>query len=211
MMLTIDAARRVTKTKENCDDIPKLESALESLFEIDGLDRHKLWNTWTETNEYRHRLKGYWINKWNCTDTHVGEMAYFLDDELVFTCELTARTGVTKIYFVDQNSYNKIKVYMDFFRIPAELCEPDFIGDQQTDERQTRKYSDSCLHRRGSYQNREVEIAHIPYEIRRELNLPGSDCNFFYALFPYVYVVEDGCKKPVHMSELSFGLNVDGN
>lgn len=210
-MLTIEAARRVTKTKENCDDIPKLESALESLFEIDGLRYHMLWNTWTETNEYRHRLKGYWINKWNCTDTHVGEMAYFLDDELVFTCEQTARGCMAKIYFVDQNTYNKVKVFMDYFRIPPELGEPDFIGDQETDETQTRQYADSCLHRRGVYQNREVELAHIPYDIREELNLPGSDSSCFYALFPYIYVIENGEKKPVHMSELSFGLSVDGN
>lgn len=210
-MLTIEAARRVTKTKENCDDIPKLESALESLFEIDGLDHHKLWNKWSETNEYRHRLQGYWINKWNCTDAHVGEMAYFLDDELVFTCEQTARGGVAQIFFVDQSAYNKVKVFMDYFRIPAELGEPDYIGYQETADIQTRQYADNCLHRRGFYQNREVEIAHIPYEIRRELNLPGSESNCFYALFPFVYVIENGEKKPVHMSELSFCLNIDGN
>lgn len=210
-MLTIEAARRVTKTKENCDDIPKLEIALESLFLIDGLERHKLWNTWDEANEYRHRLKGYWINKWNCSDTHVGEMAYFLDDELVFICEQTSRKGVVQIYFIDQNSYNKVNAFMNFFRIPDEFCEPDFIGDQETDEKQTRQYADSCLHRRGFYQNREVEIGHIPYDIRKGLNLPGSECNYFYALFPYVYVIEDGEKTPVHMSDLTFLLSIDGN
>ena len=30
-MLTIEAARRVTKTKENCDDIPKLEIAHQNI------------------------------------------------------------------------------------------------------------------------------------------------------------------------------------
>ncbi|MFA7287193.1 MAG: hypothetical protein WC052_06025, partial [Patescibacteria group bacterium] len=108
-MLTIEAAHRVTKTDENCDDIPKLEKALSRLFEIDSLEYHERWNTWTESNVERKRLKGYWINKWICTDTHVGEMAYFLDDELVFTCEQTARKSDAAIYFVDPSAYQKVK------------------------------------------------------------------------------------------------------
>lgn len=210
-MRTIDAALRVTKTKENCDDIPKLEKCLAYLFAIEGLEYHEHWNNWSEENVYRQRLKGYWINKWLCTDTHVGEMAYFLDDELVFTCEQTARKSDAAIYFVDQAAYDKVKVFMDYFREPVELPTAEFIGEQQTPDVLTRDYADSCLHHRGFYQGREVEIRHIPYDIRKELNLPGSECTYFYMLFPFTYVVENGVKTPVHMSELTFGLHIDGN
>ncbi|MFA7287150.1 MAG: hypothetical protein WC052_05810, partial [Patescibacteria group bacterium] len=73
------------------------------------------------------------------------------------------------------------------------------------------KWADSVLHRTATYQDRQVEIAHIPYNIRRDLNLPGSESDYFYSLFPFVYVVENGEKTPVDVSELTFGLYIDGN
>lgn len=209
-MRTIEAARRVTKTDENCDDIPHLDRAIGRLFEIDGLDGDPKWGNWSGEYPERARLKGYWITKWNCTDTHVGEMAYFLDDELVFTCEQTARKNDAYIYFVDQAAYDKVKVFIDHYRIPDELDAPEFIGDQETKDEIKHKYADSCLHRVGMYQDREVQVGHIPYNIRRDLNLPGCESDYFYSLFPYVYVIENGEKTPVNISELTFSLHIDG-
>lgn len=209
-MRTIDAALRVTKTKENCDDIPKLEKCLTYLFELEGLEYHEHWNNWSEENVYRQRLKGYWINKWLCTDTHVGEMAYFLDDELVFTCEQTARKSDAAIYFVDQAAYDKVKVFMDYFREPVELPTAEFIGEQQTPDTVTREWADSCLHKRGFYQGREVEVGHIPYNVRPTLTLPGSESPYFLMLFPFVYMYDNGERSIVDIKELQFGIFIDG-
>lgn len=211
-MLTIEAARRVTKTKENQDDMPRFSKAIGRLFSIEDIENeyNSLWNNWNEENTERQRLKGYWITRWLCTDTHVGEMAYFLDDELVMTCVQTARKSDAAIYFVDQAAYDKVKAFMDYFRTPAELDGPEFIGAQVTNDLMKFEYADSCLHRVGTYQGREVEVGHIPYNIRKDLNLPGSEGSFFYSLFPYVYVVENGTKTPVNIKELEFTLHIDG-
>ena len=209
-MQTIDAARRVIKTPDNCDDIPKMDKALSRLFSLE-LDYHELWNRWEETNTERKRLQGYWMDKWLCTDTHVGEMAYFLDDVLVFTCEQTARKSDAHIYFVDQEAYEKVKEFMNQFREPVEYEEPVFIGAQESRDVINFKYADSCLHRTGIYQEREVEIAHIPYNIRRDLNLPGSEDTMFYALFPYIYVKEGDTKTPVLIEEIDFFPFVNSN
>lgn len=211
-MRTIEAARRVTKTDENCDDIPKLERALDELFGTELDSYVESWSKWNEENKERQRLKGYWIVRWLCTDTHVGEMAYFLDDELVFTCEQSARKNDASIYFVDQAAYEKVKAFIDFFRQPATFLSPDFIEDQETPEIQTFQWADSCMHKWGTYQGRKVEVMHIPYNVRRDLNLPGSEEGSFYALFPYVYIYDEhGVKVPVLVSEITFGIHIDGN
>lgn len=207
-MKTIDAARRVTK--KDPDDIPHFTEAIARLFDMQYLDGNPSWGNWSGDCAERDRLKGYWIHRWMCTDTHVGEMAYFLDDELVLVCAQTARKNDAYIYFVDKEAYEKVKVFMDYFR-ELELDNPEFLADQETDEVVQFKFADSCLHRKGVYQGREVVVAHIPYNIRRDLNLPGCDDVAFYSLFPYVYVVENQVKTPVLVSELSFSLHIDGN
>lgn len=209
-MLTIEAARRVTKTEENCDDIPHLDRAIANLFELDCIEHDPKWGNWSGEYPERARLKGYWMNKWLCTDTHVGEMAYFLDDELVFTCVQTARKSDAHLYFVDQAAYDKVKVFIDQYRIPDELDAPEFIGDQESKDEIKFEWAESCLHKVGMYQGREVQVGHIPYDIRRDLNLPGSDGSFFYSLFPYVYIHDNGVRSIVNVKELTFSLHIDG-
>lgn len=209
-MRTIEAARRVTKTEENCDDIPHLDRAIARLFEIDSIEYNPKWGNWSGEYPERARLKGYWINKWLCTDTHVGEMAYFLDDELVFTCEQTARKNDAFLYFVDQAAYDKVKVFIDQYRLPDELDAPEFIGDQESPDEITYQWAESCLRRVGMYQGREVKVGHIPYDIRRDLQLPGSDGACFYSLFPYVYIYDNDVRSIVNINELTFGLFIDG-
>lgn len=209
-MLTIEAARRVTKTEENCDDIPHLDRAIANLFELDCIEHDPKWGNWSGEYPERARLKGYWMNKWLCTDTHVGEMAYFLDDELVFTCVQTARKSDAHLYFVDQAAYDKVKVFIDQYRIPDELDAPEFIGDQESKDEIKFEWAESCLHKVGMYQGREVQVGHIPYDIRKDLNLPGSDGSFFYSLFPYVYIHDNGVRSIVDVKELTFSLHIDG-
>jgi hypothetical protein len=58
------------------------------------------------------RLKSYWLNKHICTDTIVGTLFYFLDDEFVGYSTKPYRKSSTHYYWLNKESYTKTKEYV---------------------------------------------------------------------------------------------------
>lgn len=71
------------------------------------------WNTKSEFHDqWDKRMKSYYLIKWLCTDTWVGALAYYLDDELVAYSWQPARKSDTTYYFVSDEAANKVKEFL---------------------------------------------------------------------------------------------------
>lgn len=58
------------------------------------------------------RLKAYWMGGWNCTDTWVGYIMYFLDDEPVGVSSQLARRSDTEYEWFGVESATKVRDYL---------------------------------------------------------------------------------------------------
>ena len=94
-----ELALRVRKDPKNTFD-PSWEKLARCL-DVEGL-------YWSEDP----RLKCYWIDVWFCTDTHVGERAYYLDGELVCASIQPFRKYDESFYFVSAEAAKKLKYYL---------------------------------------------------------------------------------------------------
>lgn len=204
-MLIIEAANRVTKSKENQDDIPGLTDALDRLFDID-LVYTCAWYA-DDRKEHRERLKGYWLNRWYCTDTHVGVMAYFLDDELVMIATQTSRGACTVLEFISTDAHGRVKDFVEHFRT-FDIEEPMLLDlSEKIDPVVVFPYADNCLHKFGYYKGERVAVNRISMFEAEKLGVkPSSFSN------PNVFILREGQteKESVSIHELTFDLHIDG-
>lgn len=90
-------------------------------------DCHDMPFNWIEQD----RLVSYWVSCWYCTDTWVGEKAYFLDDEFVALSTQLARKSDCTFSWVSKEACDKVKAYVRSF---AEQSTPNIsILDMDTD------------------------------------------------------------------------------
>ena len=73
-----------------------------------GLDN--LWGTTQDCDNPR--LTSYWIANHLCTDTHVGYLAHFLDDDLVFITHQHSRKGGKSYSWYSENSPKDVRNYL---------------------------------------------------------------------------------------------------
>lgn len=59
-------------------------------------------------DKFAERVKGYHLTKWMCTDTWVGLVVYFLDDEPIAISYQTARKSEKRYTFVNSESADKL-------------------------------------------------------------------------------------------------------
>ena len=59
------------------------------------------------------RLEEVWISHWLCTDTQVGEKAYFLDGEFVAYSIQPARKSNEEFLWASKDAYGKVKDYIE--------------------------------------------------------------------------------------------------
>ena len=57
-------------------------------------------------------LKAYWGTSWICTDTEVGLLFYFLNDELICCSWQIARKEKEAFYFVSEETVEKLRAYI---------------------------------------------------------------------------------------------------
>lgn len=74
-------------------------------------DCHDMPFNWIEQD----RLVSYWVSCWYCTDTWVGEQAYFLDDEFVALSTQLARKSRRTFSWVSKEAYDKVEAYVRSF------------------------------------------------------------------------------------------------
>lgn len=89
------------------------EEELHRVLEIDDFSWRDGWNE--QTN-----LKGYWIQKWYCTDEWVGSAIYYLDNEPAFyVCKTGRRSGATVEFFTREIAL-KVREFLLLFIGPQE-------------------------------------------------------------------------------------------
>jgi len=76
------------------------------------LDVYHLDINYTKLKEQK-QLRCYDYVNWQCTDTYVGGVLYFLDDEFVFATWQSARKSGVNYYWKDKESVIKVKKYLE--------------------------------------------------------------------------------------------------
>lgn len=105
------------------------------------------------------RLKGYYLKVWLCTDTWVGQIAYFLDGEFVYLSTQSARKSDIDIEFVSQESAKKIEKYLrSLIEQENEKTFTLLDLDEEVTPFYKIQYNTQILHKTALYDNDEVSI-----------------------------------------------------
>lgn len=195
-----EAIERVTRCQDNEADA-SFEDEFKELFQVD-LDFDSTW--WSDA-EKRGRLRGYWLEMWNCTDTWVGRSLYFLDGEFVFMHHQTARKSPGCTTFLNRDAFEKVREFIESFRHQPEPKAEEWLDPEAEYEiYETMTYPDAMVRRRAIYQGRVVGVQQINYIDRERLGIP-------YAWNEKrVWKIEGGAKEMVDISELTFEPFLDG-
>jgi hypothetical protein len=125
--------------------------SLESLVEELGL-------TGTIFNEKQDRMKCYYIHVWQCTDTCVGSIAWFLDGEFVYYTFKPARKSTETYHFVSKEAYSKVVEFV-MSMLRQELPEPEYLDlEDEVPEKFTVEYNSQILHKYVWYKDKLVEV-----------------------------------------------------
>lgn len=139
-MKLIDAMRNVDRSESNHNhsDPEELNQALEAnLYYVD----------WQGFNEDVHE---YWLLKWNCTDTHVGDTVGFIGGQPVYLCRQTARRSGHVYKFVSLEAAALVKEML--IKHSSDRSEPCLLDlDEEISETYTVPWSNSLLSKHGKY------------------------------------------------------------
>lgn len=157
-MKLIDAMRNVDRSESNhnSSDPDELNIALEAnLYYVD----------WSSFNE---DVKEYWLTKWLCTDTHVGDSVGFIGDEPVYLRRQTARHGGHTYMFVSLEAAARVKDLL--IKHCSDRTEPRLLDlDEEIGETYTVKWANEVLVKHGTYNGQAVTHTHQGwYEILKK-------------------------------------------
>lgn len=142
-------------------------------------------------------IEVYWLSKWVCTDTEVGQRVYFLNDEPVCYSTQSARREDEIFYFFDEECVVKLKQY--FFNRELELFKNKVSYKRYDDELSTVynvKFNDHLDNQTEGYIGDElVEIVEF---------LGGNDFNNISDNIKVKY--PNGETKVVNVSELNIPI-----
>lgn len=75
-------------------------------------------------------LKSYWYARWICTDTWVGGLLYFFEDEFVALSWQSARKSYEEFYWVSKEAYEKVGNYLESIRqVEHHMSTVNFLED----------------------------------------------------------------------------------
>ncbi|MFA6199299.1 MAG: hypothetical protein WC679_02670 [Bacteroidales bacterium] len=109
---------KLDKSKENQTDIDMYKLGQE--FNVD-LDYY--------CEDESKRLVGYYIQKWYCTDTWVGLIAMFLDDEFIGYSSQLGRKCDVEYHFSNKELFDKTRQYLLTFVEKKDFYYPEFDID----------------------------------------------------------------------------------
>ena len=103
------------------------------------------------------KLKCYHVKTWYCTDTYVGWIAYFLNDEFVCLSKQTSRKGYIYFFFKDKESAFKVKSYLEsLLEIDVDI---QLINlDEVVEDKYQVSFSKGILHKTAWYKDEKVFI-----------------------------------------------------
>lgn len=113
-----EAIENVLKTDQNstCIDLDEIGAEV-GYQNIHDFDYTSFYN----------RLKGYFITRKLCTDTWVGIVAYFIDDEFVFITEQTARRSGIDFKFAELGSEDTVRDFLTSLELYGENPQNAYI------------------------------------------------------------------------------------
>lgn len=77
------------------------------------------------SDEFDKRVKGYYVVRWYCTDTYVGLMAIYLDDELVGMSRQTARKNKCEFEWLSQEAAERVRNVLSPATPKFDILDPD--------------------------------------------------------------------------------------
>lgn len=207
MLKLLEAAQRVTRTKENEGCVPNFEEAIADQFDIDDLEQS--WDWWQSNAEhFRTRLKGYWLNKWEDSDTHCGRVAYFLDDKLVLVAiQMSGRSSDPGLSFVDAEAHKAFSDFIDLFRT-INKKEPTFLSDEDEigEDVVFNHHADTVINSKAIYQGREIGIRRLNYMDRKRLDIQHAYGE------RRLWKLEEGQEDVlISMDDITIKLHIDGH
>jgi hypothetical protein len=110
------------------------------------------------SQEFSDRIKGYWIQKWLCTDSWVGLTAWFWDDEPLATSWQPARKSTEVFQFVNKDIADRLRVYIKEI-LGTHDPEPDFVNlEEDLGESYTVNWASELLVDEAFYEGQKVKI-----------------------------------------------------
>jgi hypothetical protein len=101
------------------------------------------------------RLKEYWLQKWQCTDTWVGLRVVFFDNKPVATIWQVARKSVEEVEFLSEEQALKLRQYL----VTEDKPQFSLVDlNEEINEFYTVEYNSQLLTDRGFYNGEEVTV-----------------------------------------------------
>ena len=151
-----------------------------------------LYGAFNEEEDLQNRMRGYYIHVWQCTDTWVGSIAWFLDGEFVYYTFQNARKSNIDYKYASKEAYNKVVVFV-LSMLRQDERESDLMDlEEEIPEKFTVEYNSQILHKYVWYKDQLVEVVktHFPYN-------PNSR-----DYFDRVDILFEGVKLSVNVNEL---------
>ena len=151
-----------------------------------------LYGVFKGEEDPQNRMKGYYIHVWQCTDTWVGSIAWFLDGEFVYYTFQSARKSSIDYTYASKEAYDKV---VDFVlsMLRQDVQEPDLMDpEDEIPEKFDVSYNSQIIHKYVWYKDQLVEVVktHFPYT-------QGSR-----DYFDRVDILFEGIKLSVNVNEL---------
>jgi hypothetical protein len=139
--------------QETLSQLSKTGNNREQFYSTECLP-YELRVTYDDINfdELNTRLAEYWVHTWLCSDTWVGYMALFLDDELVAISYQSARKSPKNYKYVSKEMLKKARMWViDCIEIDADTEEGSFLQDgwEKEQTKFTCEYTCQILTRQG--------------------------------------------------------------
>ena len=187
-----EVIEKIDKSKKNEDSVSIYELGQE-VFDLFDLD-------WIE----QERLKCYWIYKWYCTDSYVGQRAYFFDDKLVAVSYQSGRKCSEEFRWVSNKIFKEVYEYIKSFQQEQALNTPDFLD---LEEECGETYKISFYSQLFDYQKNEAIYKGKPVKIvnfRDSYNDKENGMKYYPEIVEIIF--EDKETTWVETKELDFPL-----
>ncbi|MGZ3922003.1 MAG: hypothetical protein ACXVC7_17005 [Bacteroidia bacterium] len=167
-MKLIDALKQVDKSEKN-STTPDFQDFCDEL----GIQDYSGWN-----EKFNERVKGYYVQKWLCTDTWVGLIAYYFDGELVAGSFQSARKSDTNYEFVSKELAYKV---INFIISIIEQEEPNFNiidENEEIEDTYSLDFGGQILIKSGFYDDlpcKVVKMVEDKYHLYEQIEVKFED------------------------------------
>ena len=114
--------------------------------------------TYGWSNEFSENVKGYWIQKWLCTDTWVGLTAWYWGDEPLAVSWQSARKNDETFQFVNKEIAERLRIYIKTI-LETHDPEPTIVDlEEDLGETYTVSWASELLVDEAFYEGQKVKI-----------------------------------------------------